>query len=132
MVLRWCALVPLNKLVVVVERVLQHWAGSAAGAGQPVVVEVVDAALLVGRWDSGSADGADAGVLVCALLSRSLRGQGVALDGAAGSVTNSALSLSGAASRCAALRAASCELLRRAARGWWPRVAREGWVTPRR
>ena len=32
-------------------RVLQHWAGSAAGAGQPVVVEVVDAALLVGRWD---------------------------------------------------------------------------------
>ena len=33
-------------------RVLQHWAGSAAGAGQPVVVEVVDAALLVGRWDS--------------------------------------------------------------------------------
>ena len=40
--------------------------------------------------------------------------------------------LGGAASRCAALRAASCELLRRAARGWWPRVAREGWVTPRR
>ena len=33
-------------------RVLQHWIGSAAGAGQPVVVEVVDAALLVGRWDS--------------------------------------------------------------------------------
>ena len=33
-------------------RVLQHWAGSAAGAGQLVVVEVVDAALLVGRWDS--------------------------------------------------------------------------------
>ena len=95
-------------------RVLQHWIGSAAGAGQPVVVEVVDAALLVGRWDSGSADGADAGVLVCAPLSRSLRGQGDALDGAAGSVMNSALSLGGAASRCAALRAAalpaSCEL----------------------
>ena len=35
-------------------RVLQHWIGSAAGAGQPVVVEVVDAALLVGRWDSWS------------------------------------------------------------------------------
>ena len=33
-------------------RVLQHWTGSAAGAGQPVVVEVVDAALLVGRWGS--------------------------------------------------------------------------------
>ena len=33
-------------------RVLQHGIGSAAGAGQPVVVEVVDAALLVGRWDS--------------------------------------------------------------------------------
>ena len=33
-------------------RVLQHCTGSAAGAGQPVVVEVVDAALLVGRWDS--------------------------------------------------------------------------------
>ena len=75
---------------------------------------------------------ADAGVLVCAPPSRSQRGQGDALDGAAGSVTNSALSLGGAASRCAALRAASCELLRRAARGWWPRVAREGWVTPRR
>ena len=33
-------------------RVLQHWTGSAAGAGQPLVVEVVDSALLVGRWDS--------------------------------------------------------------------------------
>ena len=33
-------------------RVLQHWTGSAAGARQTVVVEVVDAALLVGRWDS--------------------------------------------------------------------------------
>ena len=37
-------------------RVLQHWTGSAAGAGQPVAVEVVDAtgcaALLVGPWDS--------------------------------------------------------------------------------
>ena len=32
--------------------VLQHWAASAAGAGLPVAVEVVDAALLVGRWDS--------------------------------------------------------------------------------
>ena len=32
--------------------VLQHWTGCAAGAGQPVVVEVVDAALLVVRWDS--------------------------------------------------------------------------------
>ena len=50
---------------------------------------------------------ADAGVLVCAPLSRSLRGQGDALDGAAGSVTNSALSLGGAASRCTALRAAA-------------------------
>ena len=40
--------------------------------------------------------------------------------------------LGGAAGRCAALQAASCELLRRAARGCWPRVAREGWVTPRR
>ena len=54
--------------------------------------------------------------LVCAPPSRSLRGQGDALDGAAGSVTNSALSLGGAASRCAALRgaalrcAASCKL----------------------
>ena len=38
----WCLL----------RRVLQHWIGSAAGAGQPVVVEVVDAALLSGRWDS--------------------------------------------------------------------------------
>ena len=96
-------------------RVLQHWAGCAAGAGQPVVVEVVDAALLVGRWDSGSANGADAGVLVCAPLSGSLRGQGDALDGAAGSVTNSALSLGGAASRCAALRAAALRCGLRAA-----------------
>ena len=32
-------------------RVLQHWIGSAAGAGQQVDVEVVDAALLVGRQD---------------------------------------------------------------------------------
>ena len=105
-------------------RVLQHWIGSAAGAGQPVVVEVVDAALLVGRWDSGSADGADAGVLVCAPLSRLLRGQGDALDGAAGSVTNSALSLGGATSCCAALRVAAlrCEL--RAV----PRCS--GWVAP--
>ena len=31
---------------------MQHWTGCAAGAGQPVVVEVVDAALLVGRSDS--------------------------------------------------------------------------------
>ena len=38
----WCLL----------RRVLQHWTGSAAGAGRPVVVEVVEAALLVGRWDS--------------------------------------------------------------------------------
>ena len=55
---------------------------------------------------------ADAGVLVCAPPSRSRRGQGDALDGAAGSVTNSALSLGSAASRCAALRAAAlpCEL----------------------
>ena len=50
--------------------------------------------------------------LVCVPHSRSRRGQGDALDGAAGSVTNSALSLGDAASRCAALRAAAlrCEL----------------------
>ena len=29
---------------------MQHWTGCAAGAGQPVVVEVVYAALLAGRW----------------------------------------------------------------------------------
>ena len=46
---------------------------------------------------------ADAGVLVCPPPSGSRRGQGNALEGAAGSVTNSALSLGGAASRCAAL-----------------------------
>ena len=51
------------------------------------------------------------------------RGASVVADGDA---------LDGAAGRCAALQAASCELLRRAARGWWPRVAREGWVTLRR
>ena len=38
----WCLL----------RRMVQHWTGCAAGAGQPVPVEVVDAALLVGRWDS--------------------------------------------------------------------------------
>ena len=58
---------------------------------------------------------ADAGVLVCAPPSRSLRGQGDALDGAAGSVTNSALSLGGAASRCAALQAAALRWELRAA-----------------
>ena len=92
---------------------MQHWTWSAAGAGRPVVVEVVAvagcAALLVGRENS---------------LRQS--------SGPRTSFTDSALSLGGAASRCAALLAASCELLRRAARGWWPRVAREGWVTPRR
>ena len=31
---------------------MQHWTGCAAGAGQLVVVAVVDAALLVGRRDS--------------------------------------------------------------------------------
>ena len=76
--------------------------------------------MLVSRWlwrwltrPCWSADGTtDAGVLVCAPLSRSLRRQDDALDGAAGSVTNSALSLAGAASCCAALRAAAlrCEL----------------------
>ena len=99
----WCLL----------RRVLQHWTGSAAGADRPVVVEVVavagSAALLVGRGNSLMTE------------FRSLH----FLHG-----------LGAVAGRrcepCAALRAASCELLRRAARGWWPRVAREGWVTPRR
>ena len=54
------------------------------------------------------------------------------LHGRGASVVAHGYALGGAASRCAALRAASCELLRRSARGWWPRVAREGWVTPRR
>ena len=31
---------------------MQHWTGCAAGADRPMVVEVSDAALLVGRWDS--------------------------------------------------------------------------------
>ena len=50
--------------------------------------------------------------LVCEPPSRSRRGQGAALDGAADFVTNSVLSLGGAASRCAALRGAAlrCEL----------------------
>ena len=54
------------------------------------------------------------------------------LHGRGASVVAQGDVLGGAADRCAALRAASRELLRRAARGWWPRVAREGWVTPRR
>ena len=53
------------------------------------------------------------------------------LHGRGASVVAQGDALGGAADRCAALRAASCELLRRAAQGW-PRVAREGWVTPRR
>ena len=53
--------------------------------------------------------------LVCRLPSRSRRGQGDALDGAAGSVTNSALLLGGAASCCAALRAAALRCVLRAA-----------------
>ena len=51
------------------------------------------------------------------------------LHGRGASVVAQGDALGGAVDRCAALRAASCELLRRAARGWWPRVAREGWVT---
>ena len=54
------------------------------------------------------------------------------LHGRGASVVAHGDALGGAADRCAALRAASCELLRRAARGWRSRVAREGWVTPRR
>ena len=52
------------------------------------------------------------------------------LHGRGASVVAQGDALHGAADRCAALRAAGCELLRRAARGWLPRVAREGWVTP--
>ena len=54
------------------------------------------------------------------------------LQGPGASVVAQGDALGGTADRCAALRAASCELLSRAARGWWLRVAREGWVTPRR
>ena len=54
------------------------------------------------------------------------------LHGRGASVVAQGDALGGAADRCAALRAASCELLRRAALGWWPRVARERLVTPRR
>ena len=73
--------------------------------------------VLVSRWlwrwltrPCWSADGS--GLCTAALRCAALRGQGDALDGADGSVTNSALSLGGAASRCAALRAAAlrCEL----------------------
>ena len=54
------------------------------------------------------------------------------LHGRGASLVAQVDALGDAAGRCAALQAASCELLRRAARGWLPRVAREGWVTPRR
>ena len=87
----WCLL----------RRVLQHWTGSAAGAGQPVVVEVVDAALLVGRWDS--------------LMQESWSVH--LLHGRGASVVAQGGALGGAADRCAALRAVSCELVHRAARG---------------
>ena len=93
---------------------MYHWTGSAAGAGRPVVVEVVavagSAALLVGRRNSLMAE------------FRSLH----FLHGL-GAV---------AGRRCEPLRcAASCGLRAAALRGsgfLWPRVAREGWVTPRR
>ena len=77
---------------------------------------MVDAALLVGRWDSLMQESWSVHLLYG-------RGASVVAQGGV---------LGDAAGRCAALLAASCELLRRAARGWWPRVAREGWVTPRR
>ena len=54
------------------------------------------------------------------------------LHGGGASVVAQGDALGGAADRCAALRAASCQVLRRAARDWWPRVAREGWVILRR
>ena len=67
---------------------MQHWTGCAAGAGQPVVVEVVDAALLVGRWDS--------------LMQESWSGRRCGLRDELGAV---------AGQRCEPLRcAASCEL----------------------
>ena len=53
------------------------------------------------------------------------------LHGRGASVVAQGDALGGAADRCAALRAASYELLRRAAWNWWPRVAREGWDTAR-
>ena len=113
-------------------RVLQHWTGSAAGAGQPVVVEVVDAALLVGRWDSLMQESWSVHFTVAARSGR-CSGRRCGLRDELGAVAGRRCEpLRCAASCCAALRAASCELLRRAARGWWPRVAREGWVTPRR
>ena len=78
------ALVPLNGLVLVVllRRVLQHWTGSAAGAGRPVVVEVVavagSAALLVRPREL-----VDDGVPVPALPSRTRRCRWAALRAAA-------------------------------------------------
>ena len=48
-----CTRSPQTNWLWLLGRVLQHWIGSAAGAGQPVVVEVVDAALLVGVGTSG-------------------------------------------------------------------------------
>ena len=53
------------------------------------------------------------------------------LHGRGASVVAQVDALGDAAGRCAALQAANCELLHRAARGLWPRVEREGWVTPR-
>ena len=74
---------------------MKHWTGSAAGAGRPVVVEVVDAtgcaALLVGRQDS----------LMRESWSVHL------LHGPGASVVAQGDALDGAANRCE-LRAASC------------------------
>ena len=77
--------------------------------------------MLVSRWlwrwltrPCWSADGTPGRPMGLMQESRSVhlfhgrRGQGDALDGAAGSVTNSALSLGGAASRCAACACAAC------------------------
>ena len=74
---------------------MQHWTGSAAGAGRPVVVEAVavegSAALLVGRGNS---------LMRYSWSVHLLHGRGA-------SVVAQGDALGGAADRCGALRAAS-------------------------
>ena len=92
-------------------RVLQHWAGCAAGAGQPVVVEVVDAALLAGRWDSLMQDPGLCTSFTVAARSGRCSGRRCGLRDELGAVAGRRCEpLRCAASCCAALRAASCEL----------------------
>ena len=91
---------------------------------------MVDAALLVGRWDSLMQESWSVHFLHGRGAVRAMLWTALLAPGQTGRCRW--MALRAAALRCETLRcAASCELCR-AAGVWWPRVAREGLVTPRR